>query len=266
MKKDNTAPVMEDQAYLLEEYEKLLIKRDQLERDAGSYQIAFDAEFGDILIENYELKVRCIRVKKEIAYCRRRINRGLPVDADNMKAEIDNEMKLYKLQLKEMIAGVKGARETEQVSDYELRLSRKIYKKIVKTIHPDIYPMTMEDENLKNLWNRVVKAYHKLDTTALADLDVLVKNALEDLGEEAFEVDLTDIEDRIERVERQINEILTTEPYSYGEILDDEEKKKSFIRQLALEREDLEQYFKSLTGTLDELLGHGGIKLTWQMS
>ncbi len=266
MNKDNTVPVMDDQAYLLEEYEKLLIRRDQLERDAGSYQTAFDAEFGDFLIINFELKVKCIRVKKEIAYCRRRINRGLSIDVDRMKTEIDSEMKLYKLQFNEMIAGVKGAKETEKVSDYEYRLSRKIYKKIVKAIHPDIYPMTTEDENLKELWNRVVKAYHKLDTKSLADLDVLVKKALEDLGEEAFEVDLTDIEDRIERVERQINEILTTEPYTYGEILNDEEKKKSFVRQLALERVDFEQYFEALTATLDELLGQGGIKLTWQMS
>lgn len=266
MKKDNTAPVMEDQSYLLEEYEKLLIKRDQLERDAGSYQTAFNAEFGDILTENFELKIKCIRAKKEIAYCRRRINRGLPIDADKMKLEIDKEMRLYDLQLKEMISGVKNAKESDQVSDYELRLARKIYKKIVKAIHPDIYPKTMEDENLKDLWDRVVKAYHALDTKKLADLDVLVKKALENLGEKAFEVDLTDIEDRIERVERQINEILSTEPYSYGEVLNDEEKKKAFLQQLACERDDLAQYLESLTRTLDELLGQGGIKLTWQMN
>ena len=39
------------------EYEELLLKRDQLFRESGSYMTAYTQEFGDMITANFELKV-----------------------------------------------------------------------------------------------------------------------------------------------------------------------------------------------------------------
>ena len=46
------------------EYEELLLKRDQLFRESGSYMTAYTQEFGDMITANFELKVECIKKKK----------------------------------------------------------------------------------------------------------------------------------------------------------------------------------------------------------
>lgn len=49
------------------EYEELLLKRDQLFRESGSYMTAYTQEFGDMITANFELKVECIKKKRPSA-------------------------------------------------------------------------------------------------------------------------------------------------------------------------------------------------------
>ena len=98
---------------------------------------------------------------------------------------------------------------------------------------------------------------------ALEVLEVLVRKILLELGDAGFEVDLTDIEDKIERVEMQINSILTTEPYTYGELLASEERVKDRKNQLKEEHESFSEYLESLKSTLDEILSGSAIKMSF---
>ncbi len=249
----------------LHEYEELLVRRDQLLKESGSYMTVYTAEFGDLIQENFELKIECIKKKKTISYCRRRMNRGLPIDTANMNDEIDKEMTLYYVQLKEMTDDIASAKKAESVGEYRFKRSKKIYRKLAKILHPDINSKTLENEELKDLWTRITNAYHSSDVDELDDLEVLVYKAIEELGEEGFEFDCSDLEDRIERVERQINEILTTEPYTYGDILNNDEKKAAHKDMLMEEHKDYEQYLESLTNTLNSMLQDGGTTIVWKM-
>ena len=74
------------------QYEELLLKRDQLFRECGSIMTSFTKEFGDMITANFELKIECIKKKKTISYCRRRMNRGLAIDTARMNEEIVTEM------------------------------------------------------------------------------------------------------------------------------------------------------------------------------
>jgi hypothetical protein len=60
-------------------------------------------EVSDLITGIFQLKVECIKIKKMISYCRRRLNRGLSIDTDHMQKDIDKEMKLHYLQLKEQL-------------------------------------------------------------------------------------------------------------------------------------------------------------------
>lgn len=259
MGEDNT-----DKRY--EEYEELLIKRDQLFRESGSIMTAYTKEFGEQICANFELKVECIRKKKTISYCRRRMNRGLPIDINRMQAEIEKEMALYNIQLKELAESAGRAKEAGTISEYRLARSKKIYRRLTKLLHPDINKRTAESDDLMKLWTRISDAYQRSDADELEDLEVLVRKALETLGDESFELNLDDIDARIERIMNQINDIITTEPYIYGELLENEEKKKVYREQLQAEHDDYKQYLETLTGTLNDLLSEGGTKLIWEMN
>ena len=250
----------------MREYEELLIRRDHLYKDAESYRIAYTKEFGELILENFRLKVECIKKKKTISYCRRRLNRGLSIDPDRMNTEIEEEMLLYHEQLKSLIRETEEAKKAKSSGQIRVNLAKKIYRKLAKRLHPDINQKTEGNEILRELWEKILCAYNKNDPDELENLEVLVKRAMEKLGEEGFAIDETDIEERIERVERQINEILMTEPYTYGEILDSEDKKEAVRDSLEEEKNDYERYLETLQKTLDEMLGGEGVKLVWKMN
>lgn len=249
-----------------EEYEELLLRSDRLYKEAGSYLTSYTAEFGGLITAVFELKIECIKKKKTISYCRRRINRGLSINATHMNEEIEKEIQLYYAQLKEMIADHEAAKNAKVAGEFRFNRAKKLYHRLTKQIHPDINKKTNENETLKDLWLRIVRAYHKNDVEELEDLEVLVRKALEELGDDWFEADFSNLEERIKRVERQINDIITTEPYTYGEILDDEEKKAELRAKLQAEHDDYETYLKILQQTLDDMLSDGGVELIWKMN
>jgi|GEM_PF-354737 hypothetical protein len=251
---------------LLEELEDLLVRRDQLYKESETYMILYTQEFGDLIVANFELKIECIGKKKAISYCRRRMNRGLAVDVRRMQAELDEEMKLYYVQLQDLIKETNAAKEAETVDEYRSSRSRKIYRRLAKVMHPDINRHAATDEELQELWAKVVHAYQQSDVDELEDLEILVRRAMARLGEEMFLPDCDDLERRIERVECQINDILTTEPYTYGELLRDEEQKAAYRTRLQEEHDDYEQYLHMLEKTLEEMLSGGEAKLVWNMN
>ena len=46
---------------LREQYEDFLVKRDQLQKEANSIQISYNKEFGDLMLQAFEIKIACIR-------------------------------------------------------------------------------------------------------------------------------------------------------------------------------------------------------------
>ncbi len=263
---DNALEIVKNRDDRYGEYEELLLKRDQLFRESGACLTAYTQEFGDMITANFEIRIECIKKKKTISYCRRRMNRGLSIDSARMQEEIDSEMTLYYRQLKEMLDDTDRAKKAGTISAYRLTCAKRIYRRLTKLLHPDINKRTGENDKLMELWTRIAKAYQMSDVDELEDLEVLVRNAMEELSDKGFELNSDDLEKRIERVENQINEIITTEPYIYGELLENEEKKQAYREQLKAEHDDYERYLESLKKALDDMLREGGIKLIWKMN
>ena len=71
---------------LREQYEDLLVKRDQLQKEANSVQISYNKEFGDLMLQAFEIKIACICEKKRISYAQAMVNRGESVDTDAVNA------------------------------------------------------------------------------------------------------------------------------------------------------------------------------------
>lgn len=265
-KNDNLAekPVYEEDRF--EEYANLLTRRDQLLKDSVSYQICYTKEFGERLIANFELKLECIKFKKSISYCRRVLNRGQNINVNSMNEAVEKEMTLYKVQLGDMQRDLRAANNSVTVDAFRASRSKKIYRRLSKLIHPDVNAKTETNENLRELWERISDAYQHSNVDDLEDLEILVRKALEDLGDEGFEVDMEGIEERIEKIERQINDIITSEPYTYKDILESKEKTEGLRNQLDEEHKDYEEYLETLKKALNEILLGKGINTTWEMN
>ena len=246
-------------------YEELLLRRDQLKKDAFQYQQDYIREFGSLILELFELKMEGIRKKKTIEYCQAALNHGKTVDPDALKAFLERELASFKEKLEEMIREKEAADDAKPITAAKLLKIKRIYHKLVKKIHPDINPRVKESKTLEDLWHQVALAYNCNDLELLQELEVLVESALEQLGEEGEEIDIPDIDERIEKLEHEISVIIETDPYQYKYLLDDEdliEEKKQDLRD---EIRSYQDYLKTLEEVLEDLM-HRGVKITWQTS
>ena len=247
-------------------YEDLIIRKEQCIKDSLSYETSYMQEFGELISEVFKAKIECIRLKKTVGFCQAKLNRGMKIDVDNMNSQIEEEMAGYYAELKRMIRTTKEAKETRKADDYSYSVAKRIYRRICKVLHPDINSKTETIPRLKDLWNQVMAAYYKYDADTLEDLEVLVNKTLKELGDAGFQIDMDRIDEKIERLEKQISRIVTTKPYIYGEILEDEISRDKRKHELEKELEEYKIYATNLEEILAQLLLEGGATLSWRMN
>ena len=73
---------------------------------------------------------------------------------------------------------------------------KKIYRDIVKKLHPDISDLMDKDDRLKELWVRANEAYSANDLDALEEAYAQIQLILAGMGENG-EINVSDIEDKI---------------------------------------------------------------------
>ena len=113
-------------------------------------------------------------------------------------------------------------------------------------VHPDMHPELASDETIKDLWNRITMAYDCNNLDELVDLEVLVHQYLESIGYEGGELVIPDVNERIFKLNEEIQEILDTDPYQFKYILSDPEAVKEKKEELEGEIHDYEVYAKEL--------------------
>ena len=142
---------------------------------------------------------------------------------------------------------------------------KSIYRKLAKLIHPDINPIVVDNENLMDLWNRIVIAYQCNELKEIQELEVLVHKALEQLGVDEIEIDIPDINIKIDELNKEIHDIQTTDPFLYKYLLEDENAVEEKKQSLAQELEEYQNYAKELDDVIETLVS-GGVSIVWRMN
>lgn len=235
------------------QYEDLLLRRDELEKEAEHILFEYTRIFGDITTEIFELKIDCIALKKSISYCIMSKNKGEAVNPEKLREFIAEKMAVYKAELNEMIRQNELSKNGKKISAFQANEIKRIYRKIAKTLHPDISNVIEKHPVFADLFQRALIAYRCNDYKASKELEVLVSRALESIGEENFEVVIPDVEAKIEELEEEINSITTTEPYIYHELLDNPELVRQKMKEFEEERESYENYKAELEAKLKEV-------------
>ncbi len=231
-------------------YEEVLLRRDNLRKEAEEYHLAFIREFGDLITRSFRLKIECIRKKKMIAYCQRLANRGKVINRNELTSFIEREMLEYQQELDDMIADVKAVKAARTISPAEVKQVKKRYYELVKLIHPDMHPELAGDETIKDYWQRIVIAYNYNNLKDLDELDTLVRKYLSENNIDVAETEIEDLAIKIADVEKEIEEIISTNPYLYRLILNDE-------REITARKQSYEDEigsYRKYSGQLDEVL------------
>ena len=246
-------------------YEELLTRRDEVRKQAFQYERAYVREFGDLILQVFQMKLECIRKKKTIEYCQVFINRGQSVDQNALQEYLQKELEEYQAQLDNMIRDNEAAKKSEKVTEADMLKIKRIYHHLVKKIHPDINPITEENEELRGLWQRLIVAYNCNDLKEMEEAEVLVNSLLEKLNLGTLDITIPDIDEKIIEIEAEIEKITSTDPYQYKYLLEDPEAVEQKKQDLRKELKEYEDYGKQLDEILNGLL-QKGVTLTWRMS
>lgn len=200
-----------------------------------------------------------LRRKKDLIQAKK--NRQEKINIEAIEGQLDDEFVEYKKKLDEKIAEVNRALKRsamEQLSDEEAKEIKKLYKNIVKRLHPDLHPSLSEAE--KELFYRATEAYEHGDLAALKLIEAMVDSGE---AEEALpssvaslEKEAERLEDLIEGVQKAIEAIKSTPPYTWRIYLDDEEKKAEKLSQLKRDLANFETAIRTQEEAIWELMRH----------
>ena len=137
-----------------------------------------------------------------------------------------------------------------------IRTVRKMYRKLAKQMHPDMHPELAGSEKIQELWNQVSVAYTCNNLKELKELEVLVAAAVAEAGGADVNVVIPDLEEKIAALEKEIEDIMTNDPWRYQFLLNDpkavEEKKRALREELKTYQEHSAQLDKMLAEILPE--------------
>lgn len=244
---------------LYAKYEKLLLERDALKKEAGSCLTAYLREFGELITRVFEKKIDCISRKKSIAFCQAAVNRGEMIPADDLQKYLASTMAEYKKQLSEMAEDYKKAKLSKTSSEFAYVQCKSLYRKIAKLIHPDINPAAWKYPEISDLWDRTVAAYGMNDAEELQAVEVLVHKVLDDNGFDPDEIKIDNLEERIRQLEAENLRIISTDPYQYKDLLENADAVAQKKKDLEEEYESYVKYAKELSGILAEYIKKGMI-------
>lgn len=244
----NDLVMVKNTSYIL--YEELLLRKENLKREAANIERNYIAEFGELLRQAFERKIECIRRKKKIAYCQMCVNQGKPIDGSGLSEYLSSEMQEYEEQLKAMISDIQDAKNSKVVSAEDLRRIRRIYYRLARRIHPDMRPDLAGDETLTEYWNRIAAAYRGNRLAELEELEVLVEKRLTEMKAGKGIVTIDNIDERISRLKKEVDRIITTEPFVFRFILEDEKKREVRKNELCGEIREYETYAAELDAVL----------------
>ena len=241
--------VKTDHSLLLDDYKNLILKRDRIKKEAFMIDQEYLRVFGRLIEKSYKLHVECICLKKKIAYCQRCVNHNQKIIKSELENHIDYIMKVYQEELDTFIENVNNTHKTEEISTKEAKEIKKIYHKIAKSIHPDMHPELFEDPDIKELWERAMIAYTCNNLEEIREIEILVSTI--DTKENKPHFELEDLKKKIEKLNKEIDKIMNSEPYVYKELLMSQKRVIMHKENIMNEIEEYENYKSDLEDILE---------------
>ncbi len=242
------------------ELSMLLLERDELQFViCKNIETEYMLKLGSIEYKAYEAQCDALRLKRKIELIQAKKNRQEKVIISAIEETLNNEFAEYQKQLNEQIDKMNDAlkrSKAEVLTNEENKELKKLYRKIVKALHPDINPDVSETQ--VNLFDNAVQAYKNGDLNTLRIIGEMVgNNPLPEQHKDAM-TQLVEERERLQGLLKSIREsidnIKSEYPYSMKDILEDTEKTEQKKQELESVIEQYNELISIYKAKIEEML------------
>lgn len=218
--------------------ESLVFERDNLKYViCENIKTAYMLTFGSLEYRLYKSYCKYLRLKRKRDMIQAKKNRQEKIKTEVIDMKLDEEFCDYKKKLDEKTKEINDAlkrSKAEVLSDEDVKLLKKCYKSIVKKLHPDINPNVTDAE--KELFYNATEAYKNGDLASLQIIYDIVCSSddIEDkaLSGKSLEDEVKRLEDLVYQIQKDIDLIKSTPPYTWRIYVKDKKKKSEKLSQL----------------------------------
>ena len=240
--------------------ENYILERDYLqfvvcENIGTSYMLIF----GSLEYRIYESYCRYLRLHRKKELIQAKINRGEKANMDVIESKLDEEFIEYKKKLEEKIFEINRAIERskfETLNEEESAQLKKLYRGIVKSLHPDLNPAISNGE--KDLFYKASDSYEQGDICTLQIIYEIVQGTenREDvpLSNSSLGKEIERLENLVEEIQKDIETIKTNPPYTWKIYIDDEEKRTKKLNELTADLKSFEEGIRTQEEYIESLM------------
>lgn len=244
------------------ELSMLVLERDDLLfQECKNIEMAYMLSVGALEYKVYEAECAALRLKRKAELIQAQQNRQEKVILSKIENTLEREFAEYQAKLNEQIDKMNAAldrnRHGEPLTDAETREMKKIYRAIVKVLHPDLNP-NLSSAQIQ-LFHRAVAAY---EHGTLNDLRII--NTM--ISEPVIPVDKSDglsvlIKEKerltllLLHIKEVIVDIKSKYPYTMKVLVQSPEKIAARKTELEEQLQNWNEVLAVYTARIEELLG-----------
>ena len=224
-------------ATLEKELGKVILEQDEM---INAIKPNLEAEYQKTIgykeLECLENEIASRRIKRQIELLQAAINRQEEIDLDRIEQQLDDELQEWYEKVKKQYKKVKEAQDRIEglMSDEDSAEFKKLYRKLVFKLHPDLNPDQTEDE--VNLWHRIQLAYQGGDLEEMRSLMIILESqdkAVEmPSSKDILEKRKTKLADQIQKIIGKLADMEKEFPFTIAKNLSDKKWVESKLEEI----------------------------------
>ena len=222
---------------LEKELGKVILEQDEM---INAIKPNLEAEYHKTIgykeLECLENEIASRRIKRQIELLQAAINRQEEIDPEKVEQQLDDEFQEWYEKVEKQYNKVKEAQDRIEglMSDEDNAEFKKLYRKLVFKLHPDLNPNQSTDEI--NLWHRVQLAYQSGDLEEMRSLIIILesKDGSVELPSSKYilEKRKTKLADQIQKIIGRLSDMEKEFPFTIAKNLSDKKWVESKVEEI----------------------------------